>query len=218
MPELGKQPAPFTQSIIRQLWQDIPRYVPQGHIIHDPFAGDGTRLGALCDLLGYPFSAVDLERWRDADQRVRFGNSIRPETYPQRPFAVVTSPTYNNGINDHFKPQDASRRKTYRVAAGHPLHEQNTGRWSGRHSKQGEQMYWQITREVVKNWPAVAMVNVKNSIRHGAVYPLVEMWTELLKDPYDVIEQREVPCPGWRVGTNHAARIDTEAILIARRA
>ena len=218
MPELGKQPAPYTDSIIRALRDLIPTYVLSGHSVHDPFAGDGRKLAALCDLLGVQFTGTDLEPWRDADHRVRAGDSREYHTYPMsRPFSVVTSPTYNNGVNDHFNPQDASRRMTYRAAAGHELAEGNTGRWSGRHSATGERMYWQITREVVKHWPSVALVNVKNSIRRGSVYPLDEMWIELLKESYDVIHRYDVPCPGWRYGANRSARVDHETILVARR-
>lgn len=217
---VAHHPAPFTESIIEALAVLIPQYVPEGHVIHDPFGGEGARLGALCDRLGYDFTGTDLESWLDKDKRVIVGDSTNGGTYPVNPFAVVTSPTYNNGVNDHFKPQDASRRLTYRIRAGHPLHPNNTGRWSGRGSRKGEVEYWRLTRDVVKHWPDIALVNVKDSVRstwEGGVYPLVRLWTELLDElGYSVLSE-EVACPGWRFGTNSQARLDNEYILVARR-
>ena len=131
---------------------------------------------------------------------------------------IVTSPSYNNGVNDHFKPSDTSGRLTYRVAAGHELHPNNTGRHSGRGSRRGEEEYWRITRDVVKCWPDIALVNVKDSTRAGDVYPLIGKWTALLVECGYTVDRTDVPCPGWRFGANGAARADTEAILIARRA
>ena len=213
---MGENPAPFTYSIVDKLSELIPDYVPPGHTIHDPFAGGGRRLGGLCDQMGIPFTGTDLEPWDDRDPRVSIGDSTLSSTYPVAPYSVITSPTYNNGVNDHFHPQDGSRRLTYRAAAGHELHASNTGRWSGRSSKKGEDEYWRITREVVKNWPSVALVNVKDSIRAGETYPLVQLWTDLLVEyGYDVLRE-DVECPGWRFGANHEKRTSTEAILVAR--
>lgn len=211
---VDKHPAPFTDSIIDAFRALIPEWVPIGQIIHDPFGGEGVRLGALCDELGYTFSGTDLEPWNDGDPRVALGDSTDPGSYPDAPHAIVTSPTYNNGVNDHFEPKDASRRLTYRVRAGHALHLNNTGRYSGRGSKKGEAEYWRITREVVKCWPAVVLVNVKDSYRLDVLYPLVQMWTDLLTEFGYVVSEREVECPGWRFGTNGQSRADTESILI----
>ena len=214
----GKHPATFTDSIIEALEDLIPMMVDPWIIIHDPFAGEGKKLGALCDRLGYVFTGTDLESWLDADPRVAVGDSTDPDTYPIG-FAVVTSPTYNNGVNDHFKPSenDTSRRLTYRTAAGHELHPNNTGRWSGRGSKRGEAEYWRITRDVVKHWPDVAMVNLKDSTRAGEIYRLTRLWEALLEEHGYSVKWHDVPCPGWRFGTNSKVRADSEVILVATR-
>lgn len=218
MPETtGKHPAPFTDSIIAKLGGLIRAEVPAGHVIHDPFGGDGVRLGALCDRTDYAFSATDLEHWRDSDRRVRLGDATHAGTYPTVPFAVVTSPTYNNGVNDHFLPADTSRRLTYRVAAGHALHENNTGRYSGRGSKSGEAAYWRLSREVVKHWPDIALVNVKDSTRAGLAYPLVILWRKLMVEHGYTVRPFRVRTPGWRYGANRGARVEFEVILVCRR-
>lgn len=217
MTETGKHPVPFTDSIIEELANIIPAVVPTGHIIHDPFGGEGKRLGALCDRLGYVFTGVDLEPWLDGDSRVMIGDSTDPRTYPILPHAIVTSPTYNNGVNDHFEPKDTSRRLTYRAAAGHELHPNNTGRWSGRGSKKGEAEYWRLTREVVKHWPDICLVNVKDSTRAGEIYRLSRLWSNLLDEYGYETDWVDVPCPGWRYGSNSEARVNSEVILVATR-
>lgn len=212
-----KHPAPFSEPIVETLRRLLPMWVPTSVLVHDPFAGEGVRLGRLCDQLGYTFSGSDLELWRDGDRRVVLGDATDAASYPTRRFVVVTSPTYNNGVNDHFVPRDVSDRMTYRVAAGHELHENNTGRYSGRGSKAAEHTYWRITRESVAHWPELTIVNVKDSMRGRKLYPFVELWRALLIEHGYSLTQLDVPCPGWRVGTNHEARVETEAIIVARR-
>lgn len=215
-----KHPAPFTPSIIEELRHLIAANVPAGHIVHDPFGGEGVRLGALCNDLGYCFTGTDLEEWPDSDPRVAIGDSCLRSSYPEAPHAVVTSPTYNNGVNDHFLPTENTRRRrrlTYRVALGRALHPNNTGRYSGRSSKKGEANYWRLTRDIVRHWPDIAIVNVKDSVRAGEMYPLTKMWVTLLTEHGYTIEQHDVACPGFRWGANRDLRADTEAILVAVR-
>lgn len=217
---VGRHPAQFSDTIIEELSVLIPAFIPFDEIIHDPFAGEGTRLGALCDRLGRTFSGTDLEHWVGRDERVTLGDSTDHRTYPLAPFAVVTSPTYNNGVNDNFKPKDESRRLTYRISAGHDLHPNNTGRWSGRASHKAEAEYWRITQECIQHWPGVVIVNVKDSIRsswEGGVYPLVQLWSDLLVEFGYRLDRYNVSTPGWRFGRNGEKRSDTESILVGLR-
>lgn len=214
----GINPARYSESVINALRDLIQRYSEPSDIVFDPFAGEGRRLGALCDELGRVYAGSDLVKWANQDPRVEVADSTLPGTYPEHAFIVVTSPTYSNGMNDGFIPRDTSRRMTYTVAAGERLAETNTGRWSGRAGKTGERRYWEIHRDCVKHWPTTAIVNVKDSIRAKRVYPCVQMWCHLLGEQgYDIIERVECPVPSNRFGQNHEARLDHEAILIARR-
>lgn len=210
-------PAPFSDSIVEELGRLIPLHVPTGSVIHDPFAGEGLHLGALCDRLGYRFSGTDLEPWLGADPRVLIGDATLVESYPTDPFVVVTSPTYNNGVNDHFAPKDDSRRLTYRVHAGRELHPNNTGRYSGRRSKKDEAAYWRLTRRAITHWPQRVIVNVKDSTRAGETYPLIALWTDLLGEFGYSVERVDVGVRGWRFGANSEARADSEAILVGVR-
>lgn len=213
----ARHPAPFTDAIVVELTRLIRIHVPRGLGIHDPFAGEGRRLARLCDQLGYVFTGTDLEPWRDADPRVHVGDATDPASYPPWPHAIVTSPTYNNGVNDHFEPRDTSVRMTYRVAVGRPLHPNNTGRYSGRGSVAAEAEYWRITEAAVAQWPDLALVNVKDSYRARRIYPLTRLWAALLRRHGYQVRRRGVGTPGWRRGENHEARADGETILIAMR-
>jgi hypothetical protein len=64
--------------------------------VHDPFAGDGLRLGQLCDERGCTFTGTDIESWRPRDSRVIVADSVFDSTYPPKPFTVITSPVYLN--------------------------------------------------------------------------------------------------------------------------
>lgn len=78
--------------------------------VHDPFAGTGERLGALCDEIGVEFSGTELEEAFIVDPRVVPGDSRDNRTYPRLPWPaigwgpywIVTSPVYPNGMADHF--------------------------------------------------------------------------------------------------------------------
>lgn len=100
-------PAPFSAEIIDVLRTLIPRDQP----VHDPFAGDGRRLAALCADLGVRFTGTELEAPFIRDDRVRPGNSLDASTYPRRPgFTIVTSPVYPNGVADHHHAQERCKR------------------------------------------------------------------------------------------------------------
>lgn len=217
----GRNPAQFSDSIIAFLHDHLPTVATPGEVIvFDPFAGAGLKLGVLCDHLGYAFVGNDLERWVERDGRVRTADSTLARNYPRAPHIVVTSPTYNNGVNDHFEPResDTSRRLTYRTALGHALHPHNTGRYSGRGSQAQEQEYWRLTEACVVHWPDVVVVNVKDSTRAGSVYPLGAKWIALLKKYGYEVSTDKVGVDGWRYGTNHDKRTEWEWVLTGVKA
>ena len=216
---MGANPAQYSTSVIDWLRHHLPQltFANTDLVVHDPFAGAGLRLGELCDELGLTFSGRDLELWDPRDHRVKGGDSTLARNYPSSPFIIVTSPTYNNGVNDHFKPKDTSRRLTYRTALGHALHPHNTGRYSGRGSAKGEQEYWRLHEQCVVHWPDVVVVNVKDSTRAGKMYPLGAKWRVLLARHGYKITAFKVPVSGWRFGTNHDAREDFEWVLLGKK-
>lgn len=192
--------------------------------VHDPYAGTGERLGALCDSLGLTFTGTEIEGPFIIDPRVRQGDSTLRETYPPTRHVVCTSPSYPNGMSDHFRARDASKRNTYRqglaaiTGEDRPLNMNNTARYGRRGGKKAEARYWELQTRVVDHWPPIVIVNVKDFFYdHDHLYPLVLKWTQLLTAwDYDVKERFDIPCPGQRHGANRK-RVDTEAVLIAER-
>jgi hypothetical protein len=214
-------PAQFSKELLPALERPLAEW----HLpVHDPFAGTGERLGQLCDQLGLTFTGTEIEPEWIVDARVRHGDSTEAGAYPTGEYVVATSPTYPNGMSDHFKASDHKGRNTYRHALqrtnggqDRELHPNNSGRYGVRYHTDGH--YWKLMQAAVAHWPALVIVNVKDFITGGKVYRLVEKWTELLREHgYDVVEQLDVACPGNRFGANRDDRVETEAVLVAHRA
>lgn len=192
--------------------------------VHDPFANEGLRLGALCDRLGLAFTGTEIEPEYIIDFRVDPGDSTMPLTYPARPFATVTSPAYPNGWTDHFHAQDGSRRHTYRQALAaitgedRPLHPNNMGRHGVRSGRRAEARHFAIAERCVAHWSDHVIVNVSDFITDGQRWPLVQRWHRLLDDAgYRVTESVPVKTPRQRNGANASARVEDEMVIIARR-
>lgn len=198
--------------------------------VHDPFAGTGVRLGALCNELGLSFSGAEIEPEFIQDGRVRPGDSVEAEAYPWAAnpamadlWCVVTSPVYPNGMTDHFLPQDDSIRKTYRIALSkilgydRALHPNNMGQYGPRRGRHAAETHWLIARRAVIHWPNRAIVNVSDCIHNGEVYPVVRTWEEILEERgYDCYTVR-VTTPRMRFGKNRERRVGTEAVIVAER-
>jgi hypothetical protein len=211
-------PARYTPAILEAV---VPVLTQWGLPIHDPFSGTGERLGALCDQLGLTFTGTEIEPEFIVDGRVRPGDSTQPASYPTRTCCIVTSPTYPNGMADHFRARDGSRRHTYRQAlatttgSDRELHPHNSGRYTVRHGAQAEARYWQLMHRAVAHWPARVVVDLSDFITAGRTYPLVDKWIALLVDyGYEIADPIEVETPRQRHGANGEARAETEAILI----
>ena len=143
------------------------------------------------------------------DARVAQGDSTEAATYPTGEYVIATSPTYPNGMSDHFKAGDNSKRHTYRQALaetiGHdrPLHENNSGRYGVQYGPSAEARYWKLMRQAVAHWPARVVVNVKDFYTAGERYRLVDKWVALLEQAgYTVADPTDVPCPGQRFGAS----------------
>jgi hypothetical protein len=210
----SKHPARFSKAVLTAIRPHLLNLTPTQ--VHDPFAGPGNRLAALCDDLGIPFSGCDIEDWPGKDHRVIVGDSTEVGTYPLVPFVVVTSPVYPNGMADHFLPKDTSKRYTYRTSLGRPLHVNNAGRYSVRRGGSAETQYWTIQRQAVRHWQGYpALVNVSDFIFKHQVYPLVAAWRGLLWQHGYTVTTFEVTTPRMRNGANRTVRAKGEALLIA---
>lgn len=183
--------------------------------VHDPFAGTGARLGALCDELGLTFTGTDLEPWAGADPRVAPGDSRYPLTYPAGPFVVVTSPVYfanrisSDYVNGPTPTTKRAGRHAYGISRGEALHADNLARVC--RPAQAEQ-YVAGHVAAARHWGDVAIVNVDG--------PLRAMWTEILiRAGFELIDVVEVATPrlgGGLAGADKRAAF--EVVMYALRA
>lgn len=223
-------PARFSKRIIETIdtmLGDLPPHL----VIHDPYAGSGERLGALCDGLGRTFSGTEIERPFIIDKRVKWGNSTKPATYPKHRFVIVTSPVYPNGMADDFKAKDASKRKTYRqarasiVGKDEPLAHDNMGKWGYRGTKRGgtsskRQQYWRIARDVAQCWlmADAVILNVSDFIsKDSGVEPLVNDWIEMLTSlGWKVRRDIAVVTPRMKNGSDESRdqRVEAERVIL----
>lgn len=213
-----EHPSQFSHEVLDAMTSTLRTF---GLPVHDPFAGTGVRLGALCDRLKLDFTGTEEVAEFIVDPRVRHGDSTYPDTYPEAPFVICSSPVYCNGMADHFKASEPEGRHTYRQARhrllGHdaPLSETNMGRYSIRRGTKAFETYAAIaTMCVAWWWPNPVILNVSDFYVGETVFPLTHFWRELLRGAgYKFAADRNVRTRRQRHGANGEKRVPFEQIL-----
>ena len=245
---MSLHPARFSRPIV-----DVIRDIlvaefpgPMGRpVVHDCFAGTGTRLREICttpDGWGFMYSGTEIEECFIEDEGIIHGDACEPRLYPPAllpnetataGWVICTSPVYANGCADSFVPKDTSKRHTYIAAkieiTGDPearLHEQNMGglgfRGTKREGKSARRTkFWEIADRAMSNWDTatLAIVNVSDFISGGIVEPHVDDWKALLYK-HGWINQTDFPVGTQRQGNgeNRDVRVANEVVIVARRA
>lgn len=227
-------PARFSKEIV-DAFRDL---LPAGIHVHDPFGGDGVRLGHLCTELGLTFSGTEIEPEFIIDTRVRKGDSTKARTYPRQdrwPYWIVTSPVYPNGMADHWEAKDKSKRKTYRwvlaqlLGYDRPLHKNNQARYGYRGTKRGgrsikRSQYWRIARECAEHWVFAdrIVLNVSDFMHSNTdVEPAVQDWIDMLVDMGWKIERDiDVSTRRYKNGSDESRdqRVEHERVIVFQRA
>lgn len=202
-------PCQYSPEVIEAL---RPHIHPKEHI-HDPFAGTGLRLGALCDELGAVYSGGDIEDWPDHDPRVALTDSTLSTSYPADPFVVVTSPVYLNKrladyANGPLPTTKTKGRRDYGISLGRPLNAGNLARHTGKPNR--ADMYWALHYDAVARWGHCALVNVDLPISDG--------WCGLLtKAGYEVRSVEAVHTRRYGGLDNAEKRAEHEVLIKAVR-
>lgn len=206
---MAKHPCPYSPEILVALDQ----LIQPGEHIHDPFAGTGVRLAALCDRIGATYSGCDIEVWPDHDPRVTQGDSTLASSYPGEPFTVCTSPVYlNKRLADYANGPGPNTkvkgRRDYGIALGRALHENNLARHTGRASRAAA--YWRLHTEAAKHWGDRVILNVDLPISDGWMQVLAGLGYTLA-DP--------IRCDTQRYGglANARLRAAYEVVIVATR-
>ncbi len=216
MGSVGVHPSRFSPEVLAVM---APILTKWGWPVHDPFAGTGERMGALCDSLGLAFTGTEIEEPYIIDPRVRLGNSRYSESYPEGRYCIGTSPVYPNGLTDHFRATNPKGRRTYRLAraqmVGHdePLDPDNMGRHGPRQGKLSESRYWAIAEAATMWWPPRVLINMSDCIIDDEVYPAVAKWAAILEGRGFAVYTHEVGTPRYGFGANAKARVDHEVVL-----
>lgn len=205
-------PARFTPAILQAIEPTLARL---GLPVHDPFAGEGRRLGALCDRLGLTFTGADIEAWPERDERVAVADSRDAASYPDGPFVVVTSPPYfGNRISTDYANGPTPTTKTagrhsYGISLGRGLADANLARLC-RPTRQAE--HDAFAAAIVQWWPQHVIVNVDS--------PIAEQWEAILASAgYTIVQRLDIVTPRLGGGLAGATkRASAERILLAERA
>lgn len=220
-PHPAKHPARYSPTILDRLgvllaMEAQGRGVDRLRVL-DPFGGTGR-----VHLLGHDSVSSELEpEW--AAQGLPLGPCLVADALAL-PFAdgafdaIVTSPCYGNRLADHHNARDSSVRHSYTHDLGRPLHPASAGtlQW-GEPYRQLHRAAWVEALRVVAPG-GLALVNVSDHVRRGVVVPVVTFHIEALEGAGWVIDHMEtVPTPRLRYGANGAARVDGEAIVVARK-
>lgn len=209
MIDVMAHPCQYSPEVLSTLSDLISR----GEHVHDPFAGTGHRLAALCDQLGATYSGGDIEEWPGADQRVQLADAMDSRSYPASPFTVVTSPVYlNKRLADYANgPKPTTKvkgRRDYGISLGRALHSNNLARQTGRVSRTAA--YWLGHSQAIRYWGDRVLVNVDS--------PICDGWLDLLFAHgftiWDVI-----PVYTQRYGglDNAEKRAEHEVLIVAER-
>ena len=187
--------------------------IHRGEWVHDPFAGTGLRLGALCTEVGAIFTAGDIEDWPDHHPHVNLADALEGHTYPRHPFTVVTSPVYQNKrlgdyVNGPLPTTKVKGRRDYGISLGRALAPNNLARHTGRESRAIE--YWRLHGLAVKHWGERAIVNVDSPIATG--------WVDLLLDAgYSISNVIPAYTQRYRGLANSEKRAECEVVIVAER-
>ena len=211
MPLTGRVP-PHPAEFSRGVLDAIEGLLHPGEHVHDPFAGRGVRLGAMCDRLGMTFTGTDIDEYPYRDHRVVVDDSTLSGSYPPPPFTIVTSPVYlGNRISTDYLdgPTAATKRNgrhAYGISLGRALHRRNLARRCRRPDD-----YFAAHAGAVANWGDRVVVNVD--------LPIADGWLDLLHtDGYHAVVVAEVVTRRLGGVANHERRAEHEVVIQAVRA
>ena len=208
VPHKRKHPATYSEGMMFE----AVKWLTKADKVLDPFAG----AGGIYDLLGWlpdiEIEAIDIEAndgWTDMDKRVKHGNASSLRWDDAYFDAVVTSPTYGNGMNEGRLAYDAVGRDDYASRLGRELSPSNTGsfRWTNETYRELHEQAWQECKRVLKPGGKLLMF-IRDHLSQQKPQP-VTGWhvNALLSIGFDLVTVWAIATPGLRrgQGTENAA-------------
>ena len=212
-PEAPKHPARYTDALLTT-FVDMLRGADR---ILDPFGGTGKVFLLERWLPWAEIQAVEIEpEWAALNPRTTLGNALDLPWGDGYFDAVCTSPAYGNRMADTLL--DDYERITYTAKLGRPLHADNAGgmQWGDKYRQFHVAAWTEATRVLSSGGRFV--LNIKDHIRSGKRQHVTEWHIEALQAlGLQLVEHKQVACPGNRYGQNAAARVGYESVILFRK-
>lgn len=239
IPNPTGHPARYSGAVVDKLralfLADYPDWLGRP-IIFDPNAGTGERLAEILapdkngdEVYG---RGIEIQRKFIVNKKlVKYGDATQAKYYPDgEHWVAMLSVVYPNGMADGFVPSesDTSKRHTYTVANGGPLHANNMGQYGYRGTRRDGRSakrrgYWHLADKMVECWTTNpwcmgVYLNVSDFMSRGEVEPLVDDWAALLRQwGWDTRRRYKVETPRNRGNDNAEQRVGNEVIIVATR-
>jgi len=224
----AQHPARYNERLI-SLFTSILQREGAGGWLLDPMAGTGERLADLQDATGWHCYGVELEPvFIVRKDIVEQGDACNLRFDSGSFGAICVSPTYGNGMNDHFLSSETSARHTYvhraraiRQEPSYLLPMNNTGRW---HFDTAEYriLHEQAWRESVRvlRPGGIFILNTKNAVsrqRRDTCYCVTAWHIGLLMElGLDYEAHHIVGLSGLTYGDNRE-RVQWEDVAVLRK-
>lgn len=237
-------PAQYPKYLVPVLANALRRHVSspagQWRYLLDPFAGLGHRLAAIGSLAGLEPIGIEIEpgyfERKETHPCVRLGDSTELEdifltaTVGPTFDAIVTSPTYPNGLNDDFHARDASKRNTYihrlreHLGDGYELHPNSTARHGIRRGAKSVARYEELHRTVLEqcalvlNPGGIFVLNAKDVLAGGETrYSTASFFVRHLESlGFEVLEWFLVDAIGLLHGANRDRRTFEDVVILRK--
>ncbi len=235
-------------AILADLLSDEADRLGRSPLVLDPFGGVGRIHEIHPDLATTISSELQRRWAAASNGPAVVADATRLPFPPRTFDVVMTSPCYGNRMADTYDgsrdrcvvcggsglapdPEadpdcgvcggsglNPSRRRTYTIAHGSPLHPRNAGamQWGDAYRELHRQA-WTAAATVLRH-DGLLVVNISNHIRGGKIQRVAEWHLDtLLRMGLLVSEVRRVDTPRYRDGANREARVDGELVLAVRR-
>jgi len=212
-PTAPKHPARYTDALL-PAFVDMLRGVDR---ILDPFGGTGKVFLLERWMPWSEIHAVEIEpEWAALHPKTTLGNALSLPWQDGYFDAVCTSPTYGNRMADTLL--DDYERITYTAKLGRQLHTDNAGgmQWGDKY-RTFHIAAWTEANRVLSSGGRF-ILNIKDHIRAGVRQHVTQWHIDTLQAlGLQLVEHRQVACPGNRYGQNAELRVEYESVVLFRK-